>query len=656
MDIDEAWERFQKAEAPFASFRKASLDDKLDTIAAQLQEISTDMERVSNIVPKIMGDETALKTDEEDPLDMVLGGDSPDDVLAGMGSEPTSVPPAPEGAGEGAAPAGSMGEEPMEKAEDDPEEAKKELSEQEPAPPAEPPQEEPSAPAPEPEPEPEQVMDEPIESEEVAVEVTPTESDGDIPVEVDEGAGQEGISPEGASTITDEVNENQPEGLLNIYDRFIEGLKLAAHAGVENGRLAEVSNLAGAQNAIDAIWRAQVAPSMDSIMGGDTFRRSCDSVAKSGDKMTGEKMSDGIESSHEVHPSKTSAEGEENTTGHDNSATEAPALEGRVAGTDAPHALNNDTTTVKKSEDSFEKDCGPAPDGQGMEPSSVEKSMHDFEGYDQPYEDESGDDRYVDPIKKSVPSFREIMAEPKEERFIKGAIIRRGPHLTMDEFYKAWNEEEKSMSSEEPVEGSVPFEKEGDDESGIDDVAVSVDAQDIQKSEGAMTSGTEGAVNPTFSDDAIEKSTAGQPGPVMSTEEAMQKSDSFEKGTAGTKSVDDTMSGPASTEHACTGVDEVEEAMTKSADESRLNGKHIPSMQEMMSFRKSMPYDVQKSSAIGTAGGDVRRPNPDMSNFAKSTEPRPVVRMGRGIDPHKVTELDWEEYRLYKESRQFGGR
>ena len=57
MDSDEAWDRFRDDSY---SVRKASISEKLDVIAAAIQEMQTDTKRTAEIVPKIMGDEAAL--------------------------------------------------------------------------------------------------------------------------------------------------------------------------------------------------------------------------------------------------------------------------------------------------------------------------------------------------------------------------------------------------------------------------------------------------------------------------------------------------------------------------------------------------------------------------------------------------------------------
>ena len=688
MDVDEAWERFQKSEEPYTSFRRSSIDGKLDTIAAQIQEMSTDLNRVADIVPQVMGDRGALEADEQDPIDMVLGDDSPD--LSSLTQQMGGGMP-PEGAPEGAPAEGGpveeteevSEEEEVEKASDDDgmddvresaEELDEEVSEMPDADPGDDPEDAATG------------MPEPP-AEGVAVSVTDDTPEGDVSVtEVSEESaepvedmgmreGQEGIPVEGgAPDLLDEINENQPEGLLNVYDRFIEGMKAAAHQMVDSGRLGEVSNLAGAQNAIDNIWRTQVLPLTEPIM-------------KSGDGMkeinTG-KQEDGIQSAHKVPLPAPDTEGEANTTATDNDATQAPASEGRTTA-QAPHALDNDTTTVgSENPPSFRKavPAEPVADGQGMEP--VEKSLDQLDGVPDDYADPVKDDDYTDPIRKSVPSFREVMAEPKEERFLKVAEMRHGPHKSLDQFLKSWYGDEvadpgegeigdngnfgKSMTAapaepdEDSFQGSVEkscdgegFDKAMHDSQppsgAIEDGEDRHASESMAKSEGAMTTGSEGAVNPVYGED-IEKSTAGQAGPSMSMEKSCdQLSDvdgAFGKSAdTGTTPVGDELQGAECDGSADTGAKDVDSAMRKSME----NGKPLPSFQDMMSFRKSMPYAPARPSAIASVNGDITRP--EESSFRKAAPQKPVVRMGFRQDPRKVVERDLEEYRIYKTQRGY---
>ena len=107
-DVDEAWIAFKNKGEHIA---KASVAEKLDVIAAQLNEIQTDTKRTAEIVPKIMGDETAI--DEANasadmggmpPMEGDMGGAPPEDMGA-EGEEMTGEELPPEdamGAEEGA--------------------------------------------------------------------------------------------------------------------------------------------------------------------------------------------------------------------------------------------------------------------------------------------------------------------------------------------------------------------------------------------------------------------------------------------------------------------------------------------------------------------------------------------------------------------------
>ena len=642
MDVDEAWEHFIKSDT---SFVKASDSGKLDTISAQIQELSTDIKRVTDIIPQIQGDRNVLDDEGGGSLDTVLGGESPESILAGVQGDEGDQS-VPEEEGEESAPP----EEPMEKAVDDDtdtEELQEEVSE-----------DAPSVDVPD-----DRMQDhgndiesepEPGEDVDVSVEVDDVVPDEEV-VESIEPAGQEGLPPEGVPDLTDEINATQPDGLLNVYDRFIEGMRAAAHEAVESGQIDKVTRIAGAQDAIDSIWRSQIAPL---VGGGERFTRSADSrIVKSeiGD-MTGERMSDEIASSHEVSLNDCSEEGAENTTGHDNDAKAPDTPCGEVGDTDAPHALNNDTTTVDSSDpasfekaeetepvekcDSVEKSAEPVADGEGMEP--VTKSLEDLEGYSEDYVDKDPDLDYTDPIRKSVPSFKEIMAVPKEERFMRMAEMRHGPHKTMEQFLKSWHEEDmrKSMTEGAPMAGTDPVQG----------------SATVMKAEGAPAAGDAGVSNAVFSE-PVEKSMAGEPGPVGNVQDAMQPVEKsaedqlndvnagFEKATAETTPVGDELQGPVDDRTSDTGMEDVDSAMKK----SQANGKRIMSFNEMLSFRKSGMPTVSRPGPESTVNGDVTPT--ELRDFRKSQSP--VVRMGRGVDHRDVVRADWEEYRLYKNQGRF---
>lgn len=656
MDTDAAWERFQKSDT---AFTKASVDGKLDTIAAQLQEISTDMSRVISVVPKIMGDESAIENappeeeDDEDPLAMFLdeGGDESEDMPPqeeDMGAPEEEPDMGGEGPDTGEEP-DMEEEEPVTKAEDEDDDMDEEAEMESEEPPVEEVSEEISE-------GPEEISGEPVEgapAEEEAPEEVSEEVDivpEEEPVEAIEPAGQEGLPPEGVPDLTDEINADQPDGLLNIYDRFVEGMKAAAHQAVESGHMSQVGNLAGAQNAIDVIWKSQIAPVMDQMNGDDRFTKSCETpkrfIKSERDAMNGKLMSDEIASSHEVTPEKCSDEGSENGSGTPAPGSAPDAPEGTIPEKGAPHALNNEPEHIAKScEDgepvekscdgeSVEKSASPPDDGQGMTP--IEKSegaaTAGIEGYsNEKYSDGEEDVQlpYADPIKKSMPSFKEVMAQPEEDRFMMMAELRHGPHMSSEQFMKSWYGDiepvAKSMTAGEEPEGTTPFEG------------------SIEKSDEPN-----GDIAPA-GDGAIEKSTGQQIDEVNGA---------FEKTDTGITDVGEELQGPVDEKSASTGLDCVEHSMKKSEDNP--NGKPIATFKDMMAFRKSMDTPVSRPGSEATVNGNKGRPESNVVDYMGSikksmdgSDRREKVRMGYGVDPRKVVESDWAEYRLYKDRNSF---
>lgn len=116
MDTDEAWERFCR---DTVHMDKSSLNEKIDTLTAAVNEMRTDVERTAQIVPSIMGDEAAVDTANAaatgvPPQEDALGMDSgiPGDVSGGTGMDlagdamatDEAVPPEAQAAGAPPAP------------------------------------------------------------------------------------------------------------------------------------------------------------------------------------------------------------------------------------------------------------------------------------------------------------------------------------------------------------------------------------------------------------------------------------------------------------------------------------------------------------------------------------------------------------------------
>ena len=89
-------------------------------------------------------------------------------------------------------------------------------------------------------------------------------------------------------------------------------------------------------------------------------------------------------------------------------------------------------------------------------------------------------------------------------------------------------------------------------------------------------------------------------------------------------------------------LDDVDE-MKKSADD--LPGKPMMSFAELVAMKKA-------ERPPASAGFDASRLRPDLGSITKSATPSEPIQMGHGVDPAKVVEKDWEEYKLYKAQRR----
>ena len=86
MDIEEAWDNFRSK-----SFQKASVQEQLDTLAAAINEIKTDTSRTAEIVPQIMGDNSAIDAANAAAGPNMPGAAPMDDMMGGMGGEDMSA-------------------------------------------------------------------------------------------------------------------------------------------------------------------------------------------------------------------------------------------------------------------------------------------------------------------------------------------------------------------------------------------------------------------------------------------------------------------------------------------------------------------------------------------------------------------------------------
>ena len=90
MNVDEAWESFIKSH----QIKKASIDEKLDVIASQMNELQTDVSRLTESIPEMQGDDAAMETANAMAEPGADAAPGPEELGAMMGGEEE---PSPEG-------------------------------------------------------------------------------------------------------------------------------------------------------------------------------------------------------------------------------------------------------------------------------------------------------------------------------------------------------------------------------------------------------------------------------------------------------------------------------------------------------------------------------------------------------------------------------
>ena len=254
MEAEEAWDLF-KAQASADLRKSASMAGQLDTLAAQMQDIQTGVDRLTTLIPKLMGDETAIDAANEEATPPApapeMGGEMGGAPEEDFGPPMSGDEPEDEEAPEEEPP---MEEDDMSKAEEEKPEDTQDVPEESPAEgaPAEEETSEESEPAPE-------APEEP-EGEDFLGEEPPVEEEVDITEE-----------PEPMPEAPAETPA-QPDGMefyASLLALLVQAASKAAQTG-DAGAMASLTKSAGAmQNAY-----GELAPVLDGIFGTDSFTKS----------------------------------------------------------------------------------------------------------------------------------------------------------------------------------------------------------------------------------------------------------------------------------------------------------------------------------------------------------------------------------------------
>ena len=714
-DVEEAWNQFRKSSESIA---KASVNEKLDTLAAQLNEVQTDTKRLAQIVPKIMGDENAIdeaNAGAVDPTAMMGGGMPPMG-----GGEEGGMPPMggdegmmPEGE-EGMPPEGALGAE----------------EGGEGMPPAETPEtggaeggdldlgggEDSGL---------EDETDDGLYSDEEEdtgdLGGEPTEVDSDLKGEGDSDAVsvlkdalQEALDSDQmglVSKIADAIAKLQGssvggenvlsgEGDLNLGSATFDesaiddgGYDLPEPEGPEETVAEEppasetpadeeVKKSAIAKGELDAAPEGTTEP-LEQVAASSTDEIKAEvmeAVAEGLDKALGtdEEVPAGEESDDEYEENEEESDEEEsddepedkNEAIADNPFEECSEGTMKSALKMAEHASFRDLLSIKKSYQ-FGIDGKPAKEVMFMKtdntmgqlddiaPVAAENDNESFESEEsveeiplENIESAKGETEAPDALEPGVRT--EELPEGSED-VTEGVVSETDQ---MDEVGQPINAGGTTEGLDEPTDNSPLVEDEEEITETLKPKSATLDeiskpCQDLKSGEstdhgdllddvGEKKSPSGSATpKPTVADDVGETKGRG------TSEKTKSQLDDLDphKGEGSAKDVqsqlDDVGHEKRSTEHTVkpgTGLlDDVKE-MKKSASD---NGKHIMSMKELMSVRKS----GQRPDAVTSTSGDLVRP--ELGNPIRKTATGTPVRMGHGVDPRKVTENDWAEYNLY---------
>lgn len=619
MDIDEAWDAFQKSR----SIKKTSIAEKLDTIAAQLNEIQTDSARTAELVPKILGDDAAIEASNAEMPGM-------DPSMMGMGGAPSM---------DGAVPgAEDMSPDGMDLGADEG------MIEDTETPPME-----------------EEVPEAPVEGDVPETgEPEPVEDMGsDLPMD-DLGSGAEDVLPEESTT------EDIGAGANGTMDALINML----HEKVDEGNMADVKALADAidqlggsagdlgvtENYVPELGQPPIP--MDTVGTESTFKSADGAGAAPVDSSVTVPTQASEDDSNESLVEKVLE------ILNEAQVEIAETLEG-----DAPEEESSD-----EPEGTLEIEVEAEPEEQAEEESSEENS---------PEADlsEDGEAPFTEcdceHSEKSVGdlSFREIYAARQNGHDLISEYVQKSAGETngYNEF-DPWGLTRRSDMFAK-ADGAMSTGDNGASKATMaDDVSLGTApikesatvADEVQKPQEKMSGKHDGTDSDTVADDLKEpmdhmKGNASGGEPLDDVDEKKGASDHSvgggeplddvdeKKGTSDhevgdSDLLDDIDEEKNASEGSAKGgdlLDDVDELKKSSADA----GIQIMSLREMMAFKKAGMSGSSRPDCIATVGGELERP--ELGNLKKSSDSEPV-RMGRGVDPHKVVEADWAEYNLYK--------
>lgn len=601
MDTDEAWNDFQQSR----SIKKASISEKLDTIAAQLNEIQTDSARTAELVPKILGDESAIETSNAEMPPM-------DPSMMGMGGMPPT-----EGMGDAMPGAEEMSPDGMDLGTGE-----------------------------------DMTDDETIPQEEELPTGGEEQPAGDSELfgeaESDIGDEEAPIPEEGAEMPMPEDEMGDVGGTDNTLTALINML----HEKVDEGNMADVKALADAIEQLGGDMDGGMGVSEDYTpdMGQPPIPMDDAAIADEGvlksDSALG--AADASIVDGDTIPKQASADDSNESVVEKvmDILTEAQMeVADTIQGEDAPEGESEGAPT----EEGVAIEIDAEPEEEPEEEAESSEETEDAPEADLSEEDETPfkecDSAPTGPTKKSIEelSCKDIFYARMEGRDIVSELIQKSAGETngYNEFDPWGLSRRKDMFAKSETvadEVSQPPEAASANSGSADSSTV---ADDVKAPSDHLKGSSAGG---DMLDDVDEEKSASENSPKEG--EPLDDVDE-KKGTSDNKVgdkdlLDDIDENKSSSEGSHDGKDLLDDVKTmKSAKDA---GIEIMSMRDLMAIKKSANM-ASRPDCVSSYGGDLSRP--ELGKLQKSVTPEPV-KMGRGVDPRKVVEADWAEYNLYK--------
>lgn len=376
MEAEEAWDMFKSCAANSLQ-KSASVAGQLDTLAAQMQNIQTGVERLTKLIPQFMGDETAIgqanATAEAPPNPFEeMMGDQEEAMPEDVPEEPAPTDEEGSEADTEEAPEGAEDE--VEKAADDGEPDVLETDEESTPEGGDEPEEEDEVAAFE-----RDMPDLGLEEEDIVEE--PVEEPAEIPEE-------EPLPDAGAETGAPPIAEapEEPaapaEGIdpqtMDVYAQLLSVLVQAAMKANQNGDATSLNAIAKGVNGIQAAYGA-MCPVLDGVMGTDYFTKSYnelngeDDMEKCGSNAEGTEMEKSVTGAQAPDDMIQKSADTKMHCVEEEKGKEPEAQDGPKLGPSAD-VSKSATPKLPSMKDMIEKGCGNAKIEDSLEKEDLEKS------------------------------------------------------------------------------------------------------------------------------------------------------------------------------------------------------------------------------------------------------------------------------------------